>query len=81
MELGYTYDGRSNPMLGPYNSLQARLDRVLARVRDWQVKTIEMVGKDAIPGVTYTRNYKRGPKELPVLPSDHFGLYVTLDPC
>ena len=79
-EPGFTYDGKENPMLGPYNRLRNRLDRVLLRTQDWQPSSIEMVGMAAIPGVTYERNYKRGNKILPVLPSDHFGLYATLQP-
>lgn len=79
-EVGYTYDGKANPMLGPYNRLQNRLDRVLLRSRDWVVSSIHMVGQEAIPGVTYEREYKRGNKRLPVLPSDHFGLYAVMKP-
>lgn len=80
-EDGFTYHGgKANPMLGPYNRLKKRLDRVLLRTQDWVISSIEMVGTDAIPGVMYDSTYKRGPKRLPVLPSDHFGLYAILQP-
>jgi hypothetical protein len=39
------------------------------------------VGKDALPGVTHTHTYKSSgaTRQLPVLPSDHFGLLLQLE--
>lgn len=76
---GFTYDGKLNPMLGPYNRLRKRLDRVFCKTYKWKLASICMVGTQAIPGVTYKKSYKRGAKALPVLPSDHFGLLACFD--
>jgi hypothetical protein len=69
-----------NDMLRGY--LQKRLDRAFVKLRDFDVRSIEMVGKQPIPGVTYHKTVSNRGKsqniELPVLPSDHFGLLVTL---
>jgi len=79
-EPGFTYDAKSNDMLRGY--LQKRLDRAFVKLRDFDVCSIEMVGKQPIPGVTYHKTVSNRGKsqniELPVLPSDHFGLLVTL---
>ncbi|KAI8477506.1 MAG: Endonuclease/exonuclease/phosphatase [Monoraphidium minutum] len=76
---GFTYDTRSNKMLvgnWPGN----RLDRVLARLRDMRISSMRLVGQDAIPGVTYVKEFRNGgSKRLPVLPSDHYGLLLELD--
>ncbi|KAK9803621.1 hypothetical protein WJX72_006035 [[Myrmecia] bisecta] len=77
---GLTYDPKANPMLGPYNRIRKRLDRVFAKLANWRLEGIEMVGTRAIPGVTYQKQSKKGPSTLPVLPSDHFGLFLTLAP-
>lgn len=76
---GYTYDGVQNPMLTTKH--RTRLDRVLAKLADWKPGSIEIVGTEAIPGVTRTVKIRGMPKELPVLPSDHFGLFFTMQPC
>ncbi len=75
---GYTYDGKQNAMLT--NSYRTRLDRVLAKLADWKLGSIEMVGQEAISGVTRTVTVKGALKETPVLPSDHFGLHFTMQP-
>ena len=62
------------------NYLKNRLDRILFKTQDWTVSHIEMVGTVAIPGVMYEKTLKSGIKTLPVLPSDHFGLYAVLQP-
>jgi hypothetical protein len=49
-------------------------------VQDWQVLGIEMVGRAPLAGVTYERQYRGRSVTLPVLPSDHYGLLVTLEP-
>ncbi|CAN1326593.1 Tyrosyl-DNA phosphodiesterase 2, partial [Linum perenne] len=79
---GYTYDTKSNQMLTGNRTLQKRLDRFLCSLRDFKVSSIEMVGKEAIPGLSYTKEKKVRHEvkklELPVLPSDHYGLLLTL---
>lgn len=82
-ENGLTYDTKSNPMLSGNRALQKRLDRFLCNLLDFEIKKIEMIGTEAIPGLSYIKEKKvRGEVrklELPVLPSDHFGLLLTLD--
>lgn len=80
-EPGFTYDGPANAMLGPYNRLQSRVDRALVRLLDWRPSAAELVGTRPLPGVTYYRTYRQGVRQLPVLPSDHFGLYMEFEPC
>ena len=77
-ENGYTYDGKQNGMLSNY--LQNRLDRVLYK-NTGELKLIEcdMIGKDAIPSVEYTKVVRKKQKTLPVLPSDHYGLMAKFD--
>lgn len=74
---GFTYDGKKNSMLGPYNRLRKRLDRVFCKTSKWKLESIRMVGMQALPGLTHTKLYKKGPTVLPILPSDHFGLVAT----
>jgi tyrosyl-DNA phosphodiesterase 2 len=62
-------------------TLKGRLDRFFCRLADFTIQSIEMVGKDPIPGLTYEKpGWGRNPKTktLPVLPSDHFGLLLKL---
>ncbi|GKB17750.1 endonuclease/exonuclease/phosphatase family protein, partial [Tanacetum coccineum] len=48
-------------------------------LRDFKVESINMVGTERIPEVTYMKQRKGKPDlELPVLPSDHFGLLLTM---
>ena len=67
-----------------YSDDVAGLDRIFVKLRDWRLDCIEMVGTEPIPGVTYEKEYKQKEKTLsktlPVLPSDHFGLYAELAP-
>lgn len=74
---GLTYDGKKNAMLGPYNRLRKRLDRVFSKAAKYNLVSIVMVGTQALPGVTFVKSYKKGPTTLPVLPSDHFGLLAS----
>lgn len=74
---GYTYDGKANFMLGPRNNLRGRLDRIFYLAECLQLKSIQMVGLQALPGVTYMKQLKQGPVKLSVLPSDHFGLLAS----
>lgn len=79
---GYTYDPVENPMLGG-GSVRRRLDRILVRKRlgKVQVDMVEMVGKDAIPDLSYMTppSRFRKPQQRLVAPSDHFGLVTKLD--
>ncbi|KAJ4829103.1 hypothetical protein Tsubulata_033658 [Turnera subulata] len=78
---GWTYDTKSNQMLSGNRTLQKRLDRFLCNLHDFRVCKIDMIGKDAIPGLSYTKEKKVRKEvkklELPVLPSDHYGLVLT----
>ena len=75
-ENGYTYDTKSNGMLHHSRSLQRRLDRFVCKLEDFEMIGIEMVGTEAIPGILYR---SKGEK-LPVFPSDHYGLILTICP-
>lgn len=81
-ELGWTYDTKSNTMLSGNRTLQKRLDRFLCYLPDFKMVRIEMVGTEAIPGLSYCKE-KKGKREvkklvLPVFPSDHYGLLLTI---
>ena len=66
---------------GPHNRIRKRLDRVWARLVDWRPARMRTLGTQPIAGASYVKaGGKRGPLTLPVLPSDHFGLYVELEP-
>jgi len=73
---GFTWDGPANPMLT--SGMRKRLDRIVVRLRTFEVATVEMVGRDAIPGVLHRRVFRGTEKMVPVAPSDHFGLLMTL---
>ncbi|PSR98417.1 Tyrosyl-DNA phosphodiesterase [Actinidia chinensis var. chinensis] len=81
-ENGWTYDTKSNQMLSGNRTLQKRLDRFVCNLRDFKVSTIEMIGVDAIPGLSYCKEKKVKTEVkklvLPVLPSDHYGLLLTI---
>lgn len=82
LENGWTYDTKSNKMLTGNRTLQKRLDRFVCKLRDFRISQIEMVGMDEIPGLSYCKE-KKVKKEvkkliLPVLPSDHYGLLLTI---
>jgi len=73
---GHTYDGPGNGMLS--SSFRTRLDRIFVKLADWEAQNIEMVGREAIPGLIYSRMVRGKEKRLPVLPSDHYGLLLRL---
>ena len=73
---GHTWDGPGNGMLS--SSFRARLDRIFVKLADWEAQSIEMVGREAIPGLTYSKMVRGKEKQLPVLPSDHYGLLLRL---
>lgn len=81
-ESGWTYDTKLNKMLTGNRSLQKRLDRFMCKMRDFKVNEIEMIGMEPIPGLSYSKEKKVGKEKktlvLPVLPSDHYGLLVTV---
>lgn len=81
-ENGWTYDTKANGMLSGNRNLQKRLDRFVCKLADFKISSIEMVGMDAIPGITYLKEKKVRKEvrklELPVLASDHFGLVVSI---
>ncbi|GAA0160005.1 hypothetical protein LIER_16660 [Lithospermum erythrorhizon] len=81
-DAGYTYDTKSNKMLTGNRTLQKRLDRFLCKLEDFAANEICMIGMDAIPGLTYYKEKKLKKEvkklELPVLPSDHYGLLLTI---
>lgn len=72
--------------LGPNQPwrLSLALRRVRCRLTGWQLKwpsSIRMVGTEALVGESYVHTSQEGSsKELPVLPSDHFGLLLHLAP-
>ncbi|XP_051228821.1 uncharacterized protein [Lolium perenne] len=74
---GLTYDSVANPMLRSFKSGRTRPDRFICKLRDFNLDSIEMIGTEAIPGVTY---YDDKGNQLPVLPSHHFGLMLTVSP-
>ena len=73
---GFTYDGVVNPMLN--NRIRKRLDRFVCRLHAYELARVEMLGTEKLPGKEFTREYKGGVKLVPVVPSDHFGLLLTL---
>ncbi|RLN35993.1 uncharacterized protein C2845_PM03G08160 [Panicum miliaceum] len=74
---GWTYDAVANPMLRGCKPERKRPDRFLCRLTDYRMDSIQMVGTDVIPGVTYCDD--KG-NVLPVLPSNRFGLLLTISP-
>ncbi|RVW46019.1 hypothetical protein CK203_068592 [Vitis vinifera] len=81
-ENGWTYDTKSNQMLSGNRTLQKRLDRFMCRLHDFKISKIDMIGMEPIPGLSYCKE-KKVRKEmqqlvLPVLPSDHYGLLLTI---
>ncbi|XP_059297208.1 uncharacterized protein LOC132050148 [Lycium ferocissimum] len=83
-EIGWTYDTKSNKMLSANRTLQKRLDRFVCKLRDFCISDIKMIGKEAIPNVTYIKEKKVKSEvkrlTLPVLPSDHYGLLLEISP-
>ncbi|GMH05296.1 hypothetical protein Nepgr_007136 [Nepenthes gracilis] len=81
-EVGWTYDTKSNKMLLGNRTLQKRLDRFICHLHDFEISGIEMIGTEAITGLSHCKEKKRKggiqKLELPVLPSDHYGLLLTI---
>lgn len=78
---GFTYDSRANPMvLGNWPG--QRMDRVFFKVSGWKLKGVCLLGKEPLPGVQHEYVRRDGRRQqVPVLPSDHFGLLTTFLPC
>lgn len=80
---GYTYDAKENPMLG--GNLRRRFDRCLVlsnqNSHNKLIHNFELLGKKAIPNLTYVKRnpYNDTSRTVPVAPSDHFGIAVTID--
>ncbi|CAI5479418.1 unnamed protein product [Closterium sp. Yama58-4] len=78
---GFTYDSRLNPMLAG-GRLRLRLDRCLLRLHHLRLCSPSLLGTHPIPGGSYSkqRRVKGQPTmvDLPLLPSDHFGLLLVL---
>lgn len=73
---GYTYDQKINDML-PGKRYRTRLDRIFVNQPiDKSNNQISMIGNEQIGSLTYfVQNRRTGnQEELPVFPSDHFGL-------
>ncbi|CAJ1941366.1 unnamed protein product [Sphenostylis stenocarpa] len=81
-ESGWTYDTKANKMLTGNRTLQKRLDRFICHLTDFKITSVDMIGMEVIPGVSYNKEKKVRNEikqlELPVLPSDHFGLLLTI---
>lgn len=81
---GYTYDSRENAMLK--GNLRRRFDRcLLFRRKPTELVTeqVKMIGTDPIPGLEWRKAphpmaKNRAMTVVPVLPSDHFGLFVKI---
>ncbi|XP_075663784.1 uncharacterized protein LOC142633427 isoform X2 [Castanea sativa] len=82
-ENGWTYDTVSNPMLSYNRPLQKRLDRFICNLCDFKLSAVNMIGMEAIPGVSYMKEKKvrKWVRKLmlPVLPSDHYGLLLGVN--
>ena len=89
---GYTYDAKKSPMLG--GNLRRRFDRCLVYQKEEEgiskpqidIKKAHLIGIEPIDGLEWKKEvikWRGGStgeyKVLQVLPSDHYGLHVTLD--
>ncbi|CAL5409486.1 unnamed protein product [Camellia sinensis] len=77
-ENGWTYDTKSNKMLNDDWPVQKRLDRFVCNLRDFKIRGIDMIGMEAIPGLSYWKKGKNNVDKRPVFPSDHYGLLLTI---
>ncbi|KAK3153655.1 hypothetical protein QOZ80_2BG0179150 [Eleusine coracana subsp. coracana] len=57
-EDGWTYDTKANGMLSGNRKMQRRLDRFVCKLEDFKIDSIEMIGTEAIPGVSYFKEKK-----------------------
>jgi tyrosyl-DNA phosphodiesterase 2 len=81
-ENGWTYDTASNLMLCANFPVQMRLDMFVCNLFDFKLSAIDMIGTEAIPGVSYLKEKwaERVHKlVLPVWPTDHYGLVLKIN--
>eukprot|EP00270_Netrium_digitus_P004939 TRINITY_DN1640_c0_g1_i7.p2 TRINITY_DN1640_c0_g1~~TRINITY_DN1640_c0_g1_i7.p2 ORF type:complete len:106 (+),score=37.21 TRINITY_DN1640_c0_g1_i7:70-387(+) len=80
-QAGLTYDSKTNGMLKG-GRISERLDRIFCKLKDFVVEDVQLVGTESIHGLTFTktRSVKKVMQEvqLPVLPSDHYGILLHL---
>lgn len=90
---GYTYDCKLNPMLG--GNIRKRFDRCIVFPRttsssshhgmnnnnnnNVQCHSVELLGKEVLPGLFFDKTSQWGTKNYPAAPSDHFGLCCKLE--
>lgn len=48
------------------------------RLKEWRAVDIKLVGEEKIPGVV-AADFKDFGEHKPILPSDHFGIFVTFE--
>lgn len=54
--------------------------RIFTRLSQYRLSSVCIVGKDRLGEATYTHIFRSGgSRQLPVLPSDHFGLLLKLE--
>lgn len=72
---GYTYDGKTNPMLS--NNLRRRFDRCLLRTnkKSFSIESAVLIGADPIPGLKWASVPSR---TVAVTPSDHYGVVIKV---
>ncbi|WVZ66059.1 hypothetical protein U9M48_015333, partial [Paspalum notatum var. saurae] len=78
---GWTYDAVANPMVRGLKNMakeRRRSDRFVCKLKDFELDSIQMLGVEPIPGVT--RFDDDDGNVVPVLPSHHFGLLLTISP-
>uniref|UniRef100_A0A2N9I5S2 CCHC-type domain-containing protein n=1 Tax=Fagus sylvatica TaxID=28930 RepID=A0A2N9I5S2_FAGSY len=82
-ENGWTYDTATNLMLCASKPAQSRLDRFVCNLRDFNLGAIDMIGTEAIPGMSFLKKRWAGNRHhklvLPVWPSDHYGLVLKVN--
>ena len=59
-------------------TMTARMHRVWCRLKEWRPIDIKLVGEEKIPGIV-AADYKDFGQLKPILPSDHFGIFVTFE--
>ncbi|KAL7575828.1 hypothetical protein ACA910_003151 [Epithemia clementina (nom. ined.)] len=79
---GYTYDSKSNPMLG--GNLRRRFDRCMVLQQNTQdgakIRSTKLIGQQALSSsLTWQKlnPYTQTTRQMPTAPSDHFGLVTS----
>ena len=82
-ENGWTFDTASNLMLCASKPYQNRPDRFVCNLRDFNLSAIDMIGTEALPGLSFLKKRWAGNRYhklvLPVWPSDHYGLVLKVN--